>query len=261
MRWVLGRQVGVRPGLETRDPAEAAERYRRALASTGRSLEGSEVLVLGYGGRFSLAVELLRRGARHVTLVDPYAKPDETANRALVEESSLYLTLAEDRVHANPDWITVFHQPVEALAAAGHRRVDVILSWSVFEHLGDVEAITEALAALTKPDGCNLHFIDLRDHYFKYPFEMLCYTEAVWRRFLNPGSNLNRLRLWDYESAFARHFGEVSLQVLESAPAALERWRARIRPEFLSGDLQRDAATRLLVSASRPLSPGRQPPG
>jgi hypothetical protein len=37
-------------------------------------------------------------------------------------------------------------------------------------------------AALTRPDGLHLHFVDLRDHFLKYPFEVLCYSEGVWKR-------------------------------------------------------------------------------
>ena len=84
--------------------------------------------------------------------------------------------------------------------------MDLVLSTSVYEHLDDVDGITQALAKLTAPDGAQLHFVDLRDHYFKYPFEMLKFSEAVWRNFLNPTSNLNRFRLPDYRRIFEKLF-------------------------------------------------------
>jgi hypothetical protein len=53
----------------------------------------------------------------------------------------------------------------------------------------------------------------MRDHFFKYPFEMRCYSEKSWRRFLNPGSNLNRLRVWDYVRLFSSRFSRVIIHV------------------------------------------------
>jgi len=123
----------------------------------------------------------------------------------------------------------------------------------VYEHLDQVERITQALATLTKPTGCQVHFIDLRDHYFKYPFEMLAYSESAWQKWLNPGSNLNRYRYTDYKQAFQNHFKEVRLEVLERDLEKFERARQQIRPEFLTGDPAIDAVTLLQVYAAGPI--------
>ncbi len=69
---------------------------------------------------------------------------------------------------------------------------------------------------------------------------MLCYSERTWQRFLNPGSNLNRLRVWDYERLFSSRFPSVAVQVRNSDLPAFRATRARIRPEFLTGDENRD---------------------
>ena len=68
------------------------------------------------------------------------------------------------------------------------------------------DGITHALAGLTAAGGLNIHFVDLRDHFFRYPFEMLHYSEAAWRRWLNPTSNHNRYRVWDYRRVFEAAF-------------------------------------------------------
>jgi hypothetical protein len=111
------------------------------------------------------------------------------------------------------------------------------------------EAVMQ-LAAATAPGGQHFHFVDLRDHFFRYPFEMLCYSEQVWRSFLNPGSNLNRLRVWDYERLFSSRFQQVSVKVRSSDLPAFRATRARIRPEFLSADDERNAVTEILIQAS-----------
>jgi hypothetical protein len=130
--------------------------------------------------------------------------------------------------------------------------VDLVMSSSVFEHVDDVDGIARALSALTKPDGQQIHFVDLRDHFFKYPFEMLCYSEGAWRGWLNPSSNHNRLRLWEYRRLFEKYFRKVEIEVLARDQAAFDRARPRIRPEFVSGDPQTDSVTLILLAASQP---------
>jgi hypothetical protein len=129
---------------------------------------------------------------------------------------------------------------------------DIVVSNSVYEHLEDVDDITRALARLTHPDGLHIHFVDLRDHFFRYPFEMLHYSDNVWRRWLNPTSNHNRLRLWDYRRVFEGAFRQVEIEVLGRDDAAFDRARARIRPEFTSGNREEDAATLIRIVASQP---------
>jgi hypothetical protein len=115
-----------------------------------------------------------------------------------------------------------------------------------------VEGITRALAGLTKPEGIHIHYVDLRDHFFKYPFEMLRFSEGTWRRWLNPSSNHNRYRLWDYRRAFQACFGQVEIQILTREEEAFRKLLPRIRPEFLSGNLEEDAVGLIQVVASRP---------
>jgi hypothetical protein len=115
-----------------------------------------------------------------------------------------------------------------------------------------VEGITRALARLTRPDGLHIHFIDLRDHFFKYPFEMLRFSERTWRNWLNPSSNHNRYRLWDYRRAFEDCFEQVEIEVLAREEEAFRRVRSHIRPEFLSGDADQDPVTLIRLIASKP---------
>jgi hypothetical protein len=111
-------------------------------------------------------------------------------------------------------------------------------------------ATVPVLARATAPGGVQLHFVDLRDHFFKHPFEMLCHSERVWRGLLNPASNLNRLRPWDYERIFRTSFPRVTVEPLAADLGAFRAARSRIRPEFLTGDDTRDAVTRIFVRAS-----------
>jgi hypothetical protein len=252
MRAVLNRRLGIRPGLETRDPEAAVARYQSMLEAKGRTIADRTILVLGYGGSFGVAVELLRRGARHVVLCDPYASPDSRVNLAWLNKEEPYLRREASEITTNPEWITLVHTRIMDYELRGGRKVDFVLSSSVYEHLLSPDKETQALARLTAAGGFQLHLIDLRDHFFKYPFEMLCYSGEIWRRWLNPTSNLNRFRIWDYKTTFRRYFQKVECEVISSDMAAFRKIKPRIKSEFLSGDESRDAITRIGVYVERP---------
>ena len=250
VRSLLRRRIIIKPGLETSDPAAAVQRFLDAISQAGESVGGKRILIFGYGGNFGVGLGLLQAGARHVVLVDPYARPARDANLALARRGSPYLTASGGEVVPVPEYLTVVNAPVGKYLADGVPPVDVVLSNSVLEHVDDVAETVPLLARATSPQGRQFHFVDMRDHFFRYPFEMLCYVDRVWRGVLNPGSNLNRLRAWDYERIFSASFPKVAVRALASDLAAFRKARPRIRPEFLSGDEAQDAVTRIFVHAS-----------
>ncbi len=246
---LLHRGLIIRAGIETSAPAAATRRFMDAIDGAGETVVGRRVLIFGYGGRFDVAVELLRAGARHVVLVDPYVAPLPVTD-ALASAAGPFLDTSGPRAVPAPEWLTVIHAPLGAYLSNGGAPVDLVLSNSVLEHVDGLADVVEELARVTAPGGQHFHFVDLRDHFFKYPFEMLCYSERSWRRFLNPGSNLNRLRVWEYERLFSSSFPRVTVQVRYSDLPAFRVARPRIRPEFLSGDEGRDAVTQILLRAA-----------
>jgi SAM-dependent methyltransferase len=252
IRALLRRRLFIRPGLETRAPPLAARRFLDTLKAAGETVAGRRVMIFGYGGRFDVGVRLLRAGARHMVLVDPFATPLPSARLDPESVAGPYLTVSGSTVVPDPQWFTVVPAPLRTYLGKGGAPVDLVLSNSVLEHVDDLAGTAADLARVTAPGGQNFHFIDLRDHFFKHPFEMLCYSERQWRQFLNPGSNLNRLRAWDYERLFSDSFGRVRVEAYYSNLPAFRAARHRIRPEFLSGDEHRDAVTHVLLRASQP---------
>ncbi len=258
-RWLahflLRHSLIIRPGFETRQPTERVKQYQAFLGRFGRSMQSQSILDFGYGGNFALACELLRAGAAHVSLLDKFAPPDDTYNRPLLQQYPEYLAVVNGQVRPRPERIVLLENDLRELAEQPDRtRYDIVLSSSVYEHLDDVDGITRSLAMLTKPGGCQVHFIDLRDHYFKYPFEMLTFSEKVWKTWLNPGSNLNRFRLKDYQRIFENYFGETQLDILERDLENFEKARPRIDPAFLTGDPGIDAVTLLQAYLASPTS-------
>jgi SAM-dependent methyltransferase len=249
-RFLLRRSWIIRPGLETSNPASAVARYCETLAARGLSLVGKRVLVFGYGGNFAIGAELLKAGAGHVVLLDRFAPPDDRRNRELVQTYPDYFILQNGQVHTVDVFITLIHDDVENVKVS--EKFDVVLSSSVYEHLDDVDGLTAALAAITAKDGIHLHYVDLHDHYFKLPFEMLKFSERTWKMWLNPTSNLNRFRLRDYRRVFDKYFSDVTIKVLEREPEAFVHARSGIRLEFLTGDYTEDSVTLIEVVATGP---------
>ncbi len=252
-RFLLRHRWIIKPGLETSDPEAAVERYIRKLSDHGRSITDQRVLVFGYGGRFAVGIGLLERGAEHVILCDHIESLDNERNLQLLPQFKNYLASKNGEVRPYSQFITLIHGDIRMEEVKGRfGNVDYVLSSSVFEHLDDVPGITRALTAITKPDGLQIHFIDLRDHYFKYPFEMLTFSDAIWKRYLNPTSNLNRFRMKDYQEQFNKHFDMVKIDALARDPEAFENVRQRIRPDFISGDSFADSVTLILLIAGKP---------
>ena len=254
VRFLLLRSLVIEPGLETRDPQAAIQRYVSVLAERGDSLKGKRVMVFGYGGRFDIGVGLLELGADEVVLCEKYAPPDDFHNQTLLPRYEEHLLLSGKLVRPRNERITLLQADIREVKPSNLRPVDLVISSSVYEHLDDVEGITRALAALTKPGGLQIHFVDLRDHFFRSPFEMLAYSKKVWYGWLNPSSNHNRYRVWDYRRAFEASFKSVDLTVLQRNEKEFQKARPRILPEFLSGNVEDDSVELILVVVSQPVT-------
>jgi hypothetical protein len=254
VRTLLLRNIIIQPGLETNNPFAAIQRYVDVLSKCDRSFQGKRVLIFGYGGRFDIGFGILKEGAAHVILCDKYAPPDEQHNQQIFASEEKYFVVGNNGVRPRPEYMTLLEADIRDVYAAREMEpVDVVISSSVYEHLEDVEGITRALAGLTKPDGIQIHYVDLRDHFFKYPFEMLRFSERIWRTWLNPSSNHNRYRLWDYRRVFQACFGQVEIEVLSREEEAFRKVMPHLRPEFVSGNMDEDAVGTIQVVAFQPL--------
>jgi hypothetical protein len=255
VRTLLLRNLIIQSGLETNNPAAAIQRYVDVLSKRGRSFDGQRVLIFGYGGRFDIGLGILKAGAAHVILCDKYAPPDEQHNQRMFASEEKYFLVEKKGVRPRREWMTLLEADIRDVYASRELApVDIVVSSSVYEHLEDVEGITRALAGLTGAEGIHVHYVDLRDHFFKYPFEMLRFSERVWRTWLNPSTNHNRYRLWDYRRVFQACFERVEIDVLSREEDAFRKVLPHLRPEFVSGNMEEDAVGTIQVVASGPLA-------
>jgi hypothetical protein len=234
-------------GAETADPASVSNFYLEQLRNLQFEITGKRILLFGYGGRFDVAVGLLEAGAAHVVVCDLLADSDHRHNAKLLPDHAKYLENENGRVVPRNAWMTVIHGDIREVVDISP--FDIVFSNSVFEHLRDAPGITKALARITQSTGAHIHRIDLRDHYFRYPFEMLRFSSKIWANFFDPSSHHNRYRLRDFRRLFERNFGKVDIEILRSDPDEFELLRKHIRQEFISGDILEDAAMVILLVA------------
>jgi SAM-dependent methyltransferase len=217
--------------------------WREQLADRGLSLAGKHVLELGSGRYARLALRMLAAGARRVTLVDYYAIPfDDPHHYAMLVTDCTALGLDAGDALAR---IEIFRDDFLALPLpTPDRTVDLVTSSAVLEHVQDPGAILARSYQWLKPGGLAYHVIDLRDHNlsFKYPFEMLTFSETVWNRWidLRGGFHLNRWRAPNYLLAMSNAgFVNVQYEALQQDLEGLRMIMPRLNSRFrtIHGDM------------------------
>ena len=251
--FLLEKHWVIKPGLETESPQLAIQRYQEKLAKNHLSLHDRKVMVFGYGGNILIGCLLLHAGAHQVILCERHDFINRTDIRPIAHQFPVYFREQNGVIFPNPEYISLLHADIrQSEIQDSLTPVDLVVSSSVLEHLQQPAEMIAALSKLTAASGSQFHFIDLRDHYFKYPFEMLCYSSSTWQRWLNPTSHLNRLRIADYQETFAAYFNSVKIDFDAKAPLEFQQVKSRIRPEFLSGDDELDCTTQICLIASHP---------
>lgn len=256
--WVIflkNRNLFFHAGLETHSPIKAVEHYRQVLTQYGLELTKKKVMVFGYGGNLTIGCELIHAGAGMVFLIEQKGFKSDFDMVKISQHYPACFINHSGKIIPNPEKLRLFHDDLEnILQQSDYEKVDLVLSNSVFEHVREPLLVAIQLAKMTRAQGSQLHFIDLRDHYFKYPFEMLCYSERIWKSWLNPTSHLNRLRIQDYREIFQRTFQKIDIVIDAKDAKNFLFSLKRIRPEFLSGNQEEDSATMIHIYCQKPIS-------
>ncbi len=188
---------------------EAMAQHTGVVGEGRRLFDGKRVLELGPGDTRAVALLARLRGARSVTGFDAFdiTARDERYLRRIYEPlmeregaaggwSRAQDLLADVRVHHDR----------AALRAEGPR-FDLVISRAVLEHVADLEALFDDLAAVTTPDAVQIHKVDLRCHGNRLDHELdfLMFPEDVYRRMASHTGMPNRVRVPGYLDLGARH--------------------------------------------------------
>jgi SAM-dependent methyltransferase len=148
---------------------DLARYYPRRLQEMGLRLQDANILELGPGKNFGLALILTGHGAQ-VTVADRFLCPwDENyhprfyaALRDRWEGPKIALEAALR--NGGHSAIATLNTDDRGLAALADDSIDAIISHAVLEHVVDVEATCRELARVTRRRGIHIHQIDYRDH-------------------------------------------------------------------------------------------------
>ena len=199
------------------------------------------VLDLGFGGVFGLSCELLERGFKKVIALDPYAPIRKKGNKLVFKRYPQYFTDMKPK----PQHIEVVRKTLEEYVLDNEETIDFLVSNSVLEHIQNVESLIKSSSRILKRGGVSVHKIDLRDHFFRYPFHMLNFSRQQWEK-LNPPSNLNRLRYEHYNLIFTKHFVSNKFLIDERLPEKYKINENRLHPDFITDSVNKDV-TRITV--------------
>lgn len=216
-------------------PDQRFRDWNLRLQEVHLTLTDKVILEVGSGRTARLALRMLAHGARRVILVDPYATLlDEPRHRSRLVQDCEQLGLSQDVL----DQIDVLRCNLGDIPRPSPRdRVDVVVSSSVLEHVRDPQALFSRCWEWLKPGGKTHHMVDLRDHNlaFQYPLEMLTYSHAMWKNWIDlPGGfHLNRWRAGEYRAAMERAgFTNIRIIPTQCDRKELERVWPRVQPEF-----------------------------
>jgi SAM-dependent methyltransferase len=177
---------------------------------------GLRILEIGAGVTDTVGQLLAERFGCEVHVCDPYVRFDAEATRQGVKRFNIS-SAAQDRT-----------QRISQPRAQGY---DLILSNSVLEHVEDPEGFFRQMKSSLREGGVMIHRVDYRDHFFKYPYFFLMFSDWVWNTFLNPG-DLYRWRLDDHLEAAKRAGVRVETTNIETDHEAYRRLVCRISSRF-----------------------------
>ena len=194
---ILARLKGVIPYYRSSQneisPVPVVDLYWRLCMEKNIVPVGKRILEIGSGATNSVGYEIASRGGHYIGY-EPFVALDAK------EDKRLYETRIAGRF-AHLETCRVSR--ITRLDRLDSQSVDLVFSHSVLEHVADLDGLLAELARVLRKNGWMFHVVDYRDHFFKYPFHFLKFSERTWNRLLNPG-DLTRARIDDHLKAFEK---------------------------------------------------------
>ena len=231
------RTFGVLPQPAVMAPVEGSvERYggicSRLLSclNAGQSLQGAQVCELGAGNCLATSALFLGLGARQVEVFEPLApildsrqREVLTALRARGLPIQTELLLPGDPPRLDPSRIRWHRKLMEN--ADGDAQFDLIFSFSVLEHVEDLQGMFKVCHKALKPGGRMVHVVDLGGHALfedpMPPLDFQVYPDWVYALMYSRYGRATRQPVTEYvRQARAAEFRDVSVQPIREVDEA-----------------------------------------
>ncbi len=162
-----------------------------------------DVIELGPGHTYGVACKIKESGAKSISIIDIEKYIPE---KVLIENPFLNYIIYQGN-----------EMPVQ------EKSCDLILSYTVYEHLRNPEMTIKETYRILKNGGIAVHLIDLGDHLYygakgnpDKVFNCLRYSKAVWNLMsMNRSIYVNRLR----QSDWIRMHQNAGFEIVETVPA------------------------------------------
>ena len=192
--------------------------YLRYAGVSSGDMTGMSVLEIGPGDNLGVALRFLMDGARRVACVDRfYSDRDEDQQRAIYRAMWEHCSEETRRNIADvlsPEGVlTTADGRLESIYGRGAEEVDQLfepatfdlaISRAVLEHVADPRQSLHAMDAVLRPNGIQLHKVDLRDHGMfteigLHPLEFLTISPWLYPRISANSGRPNRALAPFYE--------------------------------------------------------------
>ena len=222
-KWLMHKNIVMIDNIGHNQPYKLIKYYSNVIDEKKYSLQNKTIFECGAGEYPGSGIAYIEKGAELVIHNDPgIIKNKEKIKKYLFKEFNSYFDRIElkqnELIYNNKGKIVYSCDYLQNIELA-EKTVDLIISYSVMEHLKNIETCFNEMYRILKSGGAMIHFIDLRDHFFFLPFHFLLFSEKIWNNFLTPkeGFYLNRLRKCDYENILKNYeWSEIEIKVLEN---------------------------------------------
>ncbi|MFC1798237.1 class I SAM-dependent methyltransferase [Thermodesulfobacteriota bacterium] len=203
-------------------PVPIVEMYAKYCQLKNIDPTGNTFLEIGSGATNCTGYEIIGRWGGSYIGYDPYAPFNHKA------DERIYNTQILNRFqHIDKKQVL----RITNLNNLDKIEVDIIFSHSVLEHVFDLDKLLVQLKKVMKDNTCMFHLVDYRDHFFKYPFHFLKYSENVWNRLLNPG-DLTRTRISGHINSFINAGFSPEIVYKKLDKSSFEKIKNYIHPVF-----------------------------
>lgn len=210
-------------------PVPIVDSYFKYSRKMDISLLNQAMLEIGTGATNATGYEIMARlGGGHYWGYEPIVALDDNLDRKILMEVAKRFYKSEMSLNNK-----VYR--LRNIKKIKTKSINMVFSNSVLEHVTDLSSLLFELHRVLRDDGCMIHLVDYRDHFFKYPYHFLQFSEKVWNSFLNPG-DLPRYQLCDHLEAFNQNGFSVTTIEKKCDDEAYSKIKDKIHPKFQHGD-------------------------